>query len=210
MIGTKKDLDKLAQKDHARILIISDSHGNYAMMEKIVLQFGPKCDALAFCGDGACDIAQLLSTADFNHQLKKALPSVIAFVQGNGDPQSYPVSPIRSIKVPPYEVLTVNNQNFMIVHGHRQGVDFGFDLLWFEMQEKECKTAFYGHTHIAHEDKKGSYKFINPGSCSRPRGGQPAGFAIATVEKDFVDVAFLRVNRGQNGETVFDLWNPLF
>lgn len=210
MIGTKKDLDILAHKDHARLLIISDSHGNYAVMEKIVKQFGKSCDALIFCGDGAADIAQLLYSADIDHSVKKALPSVIAFVQGNGDPSSYPVSMIKSIKVPEREILTVNEQKFMIVHGHRQGVDFGFDMLWFEMQEENCKTAFYGHTHIANEYQKGSYRFINPGSCSRPRGGQPPCCAIATVEKTFVDTAFLKMDRGENGETVFNLWNPTY
>lgn len=209
MIGSKKDIAKLAQKDHARLLVVSDTHGNAAILEKIVLQFGKDCDALVFCGDGACDIAQLLYAAEFNHHLNKCLPPVIAFAQGNGDPSSYPVSPIKSLKVPKFELLTANHQNFYIVHGHIQGVDYGFDMLKFEMEENDCKTAFYGHTHLAAEDSKGHFKFVNPGSCSRPRGGQPPCFAIATVEKTFVDVAFLKIERGMEGETVFRLWNPI-
>ena len=60
IIGSKKAIDALAIKDHARLLVISDSHGRSAVMESIVRGFGSKCDALIFCGDGVCDIAQLL------------------------------------------------------------------------------------------------------------------------------------------------------
>lgn len=210
LLGSKKDIEALAQKDHARILIISDSHGHPSIFEKIVRQFGSSCDALAFCGDGIGDLAQILYAASTDGSLKKCLPPVIAFAQGNGDPSTYPLSPVCSIKVPNTQILTVNNQNIMIVHGHREGIDFGFDMLGLEMQIADCNTAFYGHTHIAYEETVGGVKFVNPGSCARPRGGQPGGCAIATVEKTFIDIAFLRIDRGDSGETVFNLWNPTF
>lgn len=193
MIGSKEDIENLAHKDHARILIISDSHGNYSVLEKIIRQYGKSCDALAFCGDGARDIAQLLSFSKNDDSLKSSIPKVIALAQGNGDPSAYPMENSNYLRIPEKEILTANGQKILIVHGHRQGVDYGLDLLAYEMQEDDCNAAFYGHTHISDEYFKGSYKIINPGSCSRPRGGQPAGFAIATVEKTFIDIAFITV-----------------
>ena len=82
-------------------------------------------------------------------------------------------------------------------------IDQGAEIL------ADCKTAFYGHSHIAKEENIDGYKFVNPGSCARPRGGQPAGFAIATVEKNFVDIAFLK-EIIQDGKQGFTIWNPIF
>ena len=60
IIGSREAIAALENKDHARLLVLSDSHGRYGLMESIVRGFGGKCDALIFCGDGVCDIAQLL------------------------------------------------------------------------------------------------------------------------------------------------------
>ena len=76
------------------------------------------------------------------------------------------------------------------------------------MQVSECNTAFYGHTHVAREENFKNFKIVNPGSCSRPRGGQSAGFAIATVEKTFVDIAFIKMEMDSSGQTKCSIWNP--
>lgn len=210
LIGAKEDIDALAQKDHARLLVLSDSHGNYKKMEKIIRQYGAKCDAFVFCGDGACDLANLLATAFYDDDLKACIPPVIAFVRGNNDPGTYPVNGDFSLKVPYSQVFTVNSQNIFVTHGHREGVDFGMENLGLEMQLEQCRTAFFGHTHFAEENRQGDYKFINPGSCSRPRGGQPASFAIATVEKTFVDLAFIKMTLKSDGSESFEFWTPVW
>ena len=56
IIGSREAIAALENKDHARLLVLSDSHGRYGIMESIVRGFGGKCDALIFCGDGVCDI----------------------------------------------------------------------------------------------------------------------------------------------------------
>mgnify|MGYP003321269334 CR=1 FL=1 len=193
-----------------RILVISDSHGHPSIFMNIVRRYGKDCDALVFCGDGAGDVATLLLATQTDKELKECTPSVIAFVQGNGDPSSYPLDSEHSISIPESQILTVNNRNFMIVHGHREGVDFGLENLGFQMQLSDCKVAFYGHTHIAREDNLEGYKFVNPGSIARPRGGQPACFAIATVEKNFVDMAFIKIEQKGDGSDNFQIWNPIY
>lgn len=210
LIGSAQDIELLSKKDHARILVISDSHNHPGIFASIIKNFGEKCDALVFCGDGAGDFAQTLALADEDKLFKKCLPSVIAIVRGNGDPGSYPVSTTQSISIPNRQVLTVNGHNFMIVHGHNEGVDFTMENLGLEMQIADCAVAFYGHTHIACEEIEGKYKFVNPGSCARPRGGQPACFAIATVEKSFVDIAFIKMEAGSSGATEYKVWNPTY
>lgn len=210
LIGTKADIEALAKKDHARILITSDIHGQYSLFETIIRRYGKECDALGFCGDGAGDLALLLSNAQKDEELKAAIPPVIAFVQGNGDPSAYPLFNNISLKIPETQTLTVNGQKLMFVHGHREGVDFGLENYGLEMQLENCKTGFFGHTHIAYEENTEGYKFINPGSVGRPRGGQPNSFAIATVEKSFIDIAYIKAVTNYDGNKDFQLWIPIY
>lgn len=210
LIGTKADIEALAKKEHARVLVLSDTHGHYDLMEQIVRRYGKDCDALGFCGDGAGDLAMLLFNSQKDKDLKASIPPVIAFVQGNGDPASYPLASGGSLTIPESQVLTVNGRNLMFVHGHREGIDFGLDNYGLEMQVSNCKVGFFGHTHIAYEENLDGFKFVNPGSVGRPRGGQPNCFAIATVEKNFVDVNYIKVGINLNGEKDFQSWIPIY
>lgn len=208
LIGTEENIKALESKKGARILVYSDSHGNVSIVEQILLNYGKGCDALVFCGDGIGDLAQILSKVEYDKKLAEALPKVIAFVQGNGDPGTYPITDKHSLKAPRLQNLIVNHRKFLIVHGHYQGVDWGFENLELDAQLSESSVAFYGHTHIAYEETVGNYKFINPGSCARPRGGQPKSFAIVTVEDSFVDTAFIKIEFSET-ETKYSLWQPM-
>ena len=207
IIGASSAIAALATKDHARLLVLSDSHGRYGIVESIVRSFGSKCDAIIFCGDGVGDIANLLYSAKADKKLMDCVPPVIAAVHGNCDPATYPLDK-GTLYFSEMIELKVNGRGILVTHGHNQGVDWGLETLGLEMQVSECTTAFYGHTHVAHEETIKNFKIVNPGSCSRPRGGQPAGFAIATVEKDFVDVAFIKMTLKNDGTTECSLWSP--
>ena len=207
IIGSHDAIAALETKDHARLLVISDSHGRYGTFESIVRGYGANCDALIFCGDGVSDIANLLYTAKSDKKLAACVPPVIAAVHGNCDPSSYPLDK-GTLYFSGMIELKVNGRGILITHGHEQGVDYGVETLGLEMQVSECTTAFYGHTHVAREENFKNFKIVNPGSCSRPRGGQPAGFAIATVEKTFVDIAFIKMEMNSDGVTECKIWNP--
>lgn len=210
LIGTSQAIENLANKDHARILVLSDTHGHPSILMEIIRRYGKDCDAMAFCGDGISDLAELVTASHTDEDIQNCTPPVIAFARGNCDPSSYPLDAQRSISIPNSQILTVNNRNFLIIHGHREAVDFGMENLGLEMQITNCKVAFYGHTHIAREDNLGDYKFVNPGSVARPRGGQPACFAIATVEKTFVDMAFIKIEMDNSGKTNYHVWKPIY
>lgn len=207
IIGSREAIAALEKKDHARLLVLSDSHGRYGIVEGIVRRFGSECDALIFCGDGVSDIAQLLYAAKNDKKLGDCVPPVIAAVHGNCDPSSYPLDK-GTLYFSGMIELKVNGRGILITHGNNQGVDWGVETLGLEMQVSECTTAFYGHTHVAREDNFKNFKIVNPGSCARPRGGQAPGFAIATVEKSFVDIAFIKMEMGADGATEYKIWNP--
>ena len=207
IIGSREAIAALESKDHARLLVISDSHGRSGVVQSIVRGFGAECDALIFCGDGVGDIAQLLYAQKADKKLAECVPAVIAAVRGNCDPGTYPLEK-GTLYFSDLIELKVNGRGILITHGHNQGVDWGVENLGLEMQVSGCTTAFYGHTHVAREENFKNFKIVNPGSCSRPRGGQSAGFAIATVEKTFVDIAFIKMEMGNDGATEYKIWNP--
>ena len=92
LIGSKKDIQALKSKDHARVLVVSDVHGKSSILLNIVKQFGKSCDALVLCGDCIYDLAELLEQGSENKDFCQLIPPIIGFVQGNGDPSTFPVS----------------------------------------------------------------------------------------------------------------------
>ena len=222
IIGSQTDIMALTQKEQARILTISDSHGDWRGLMRIVKQFGPTCDALVITGDCWRDLSELLELANEDDAVRKVIPPVLGFVRGNGDPSYFAVSydigknnsnartlPKGSVLMPPSLVLTVNGQQILFVHGHMEGVDFGYNKLGLDAKIQGIHVAVHGHTHVPHFEQHGDFTFINPGSISRPRGGSPASFAILTVEKTFVDAAFLRINDPMGNADSYTIFNPI-
>ena len=222
LIGSQTDIDALASKEHACILTLSDSHGNWRGLIRIVKQFGPTCDALIIAGDCWRDLEELLELVQEDNSVCQVIPPVLGFVRGNGDPSYFAVSydigknnsnartlPKGSVLMPQSLVLTVNGQQLLFVHGHMEGVDYGYNKLGLDAKMQGIHVAVHGHTHIPAFEQRGDFTFINPGSISRPRGGSPASFAILTVEKTFVDAAFLRINDPMGNADSYTIFNPI-
>ena len=222
LIGSQSDIMALTMKEQARILTISDSHGDWRGLLRIVKRFGPTCDALVITGDCWRDLSELLELANEDPAVCQVIPPVLGFVRGNGDPSYFPISydigknnsnartlPKGSVVMPQSLVLTVNGQQILFVHGHMEGVDFGYNKLGLDAKIQGIHVAVHGHTHVPAFVQRGDFTFINPGSISRPRGGSPASFAIITVEKTFVDAAFLRINDSMGESDSYSLFNPL-
>lgn len=223
IIGSLEAVESLKTKEHARVLLVSDSHSKNITLINIIRHFGKECDALVLCGDTAFDICELLDRANESAELKDSIPPVFAFVQGNGDPSTIPVSfnigaenpnikrnQQNLVFIPSHQQLNINGTNVFITHGHLEGVDWGYENLGLEMKLSNCTTAFYGHTHIACQERVEDYTFINPGSCSRPRGGQDNSFAIVTFEKRFCDTVFLKIKYPLSDNPEYETYTPLW
>ena len=222
LIGSPDAIDALKSKHQARLLTASDSHGQWRGLVRIIKQFGPTCDALLLMGDCCRDLGEVLELAQEKPEFCAVLPPVLGFVRGNGDPGSFPVSyeigknnpnartlPKGTVLVPDTLLITANNHKILMTHGHMQGVDYGYNKLGLDAKLQGASIAIHGHTHIPVFEQRGDFTFINPGSISRPRGGSPASFAILTVEKNFVDAAFLRINDPFGEESSFSIFNPM-
>ena len=84
-IGNKEYIDSLPQKEFAKALVISDSHGNPRVMQSIIANFGDECDIMCFCGDGLFDLVETLEMGFFDKDFGKHIPPALFFVRGNGD-----------------------------------------------------------------------------------------------------------------------------
>ena len=191
LVGSEEFIKNLESKESAKLLLISDSHGNFNSVINAVSIKGSECDALLFMGDGLCDIAELFEAALNNSELMQKLPSVVGFVQGNGDNSRFTCYDKKlnqqgyvNFQVPLLQTINVCGHNFVFTHGHRYSCYYGTEQLSDLCQELNCDGAFYGHTHIARVEFASRNRMIlNPGSISHPRGGQKYSFATVEVKK---------------------------
>jgi len=185
MIAEQDELNKLSEKKSAQLLVISDSHGHKENLYDALIQKGKECDALIFLGDG---IEDLLNLIEENHNLEqkdKFLPSVIVFVQGNGDDSyySYYTDEIKKIDIPETQEITAAGKRIFITHGHRFNVYYTLHRLEEKLETEDYDIVLFGHTHVPFQERLGSKLLLNPGSISLPRNHSNKCFVVLTVEK---------------------------
>lgn len=194
-IGSEDAIKALAKKERATLLVISDSHGRADLFKAIVEKFGERSDALVFCGDGIGDLCSALEATKKNKKLCKAFPPVAVFARGNGDYPEFPLGE-GEITVPLHQLLKVAGMSVLVTHGHAEGVYYGLGRLNQEALENQADAVFYGHTHIAATKEEDCTFFVNPGSCSHPRGSQKPSFALVQIpgHQERVETTFFSVS----------------
>lgn len=146
-----------------RIVIFSDTHGNFSAMHKIFKRNG-NADLFIFLGDGEKDLAPLK---------KIYLDKKIISVSGNCDVcGSTPLSDIYTLP---------DGKKIFFTHGHKFNVRFSVDRLFFKAKEENCSFAFFGHTHCRYAEMRDGVLILNPGSAGCPRDGKPACYAWVDI-----------------------------
>lgn len=215
-LGSEASLAALAASESARVLLLSDTHGHYSVVEAIIREFGPDCDALAFAGDGMWDIVRYLERAYESDKLAHVLPPVLAFVSGNGDGEEYRVglpengdsaktSPGFTFSVPDRLIIAVAGFRLLLAHGHRHSVDVSPEILINVAHSLDCDVAIFGHTHMPFHEEYSHILAVNPGSPARPRGGSAPSFALLEVDSTSIvpRVRFMTVRDGMLGSFHF-------
>lgn len=205
-------VQKLAEKDSARLIVVSDSHGSTNIIISIIKRFGYNADALCFCGDGIRDLLDSIKNYSADSWLMKLLPNVIMFVRGNNDNSHYNMITDKhiEIKVPVEQIFTAASKRIYITHGHSHDVYYGTKQLVTTATEKNANLVFYGHTHISNLQHKHGITILNPGSCSLPRSGLPLTFAVVDLKKDSdkAECSYYEIGWNQNGDLEFIPYNP--
>ncbi len=111
-----------------RILVFSDSHGQYKAMQKAI-EAQPTAEAIIFLGDGH---------RDFEYCKKFIGDRRIYAVKGNND---------FHCEYPLRQTITEGGENIYICHGHYEYVKSTLGGLLTKAKETNCKIAIHGHTH---------------------------------------------------------------
>lgn len=142
-----------------RIVVMSDSHGNYAAVESIIDR-NTDADWIIHLGDGERELDRYI----VSHPM---IARKIIHVAGNCDFNS--LSPNTF-------VLPVLNHKIFAAHGNKFGVDYSAEAIKRAAKEEECDIIIFGHTHCRLNRFEDDFYILNPGSASSPRDGNKPSF----------------------------------
>lgn len=152
-----------------RILIISDTHGNYPLALKVCEAAAP-FDLLVHLGDGADDTGVLSCITG----------STMANVAGNCDIGS---------AAPREQLLECEGKKLLLVHGDAYGVKSGLGRLEERATTVGADIVLFGHTHRAEIIDRSGITFINPGTLARDAGY--ASYAVLEMNDGSVTAGLL-------------------
>lgn len=135
-----------------KLLILSDTHGEYQALINVLIEEND-ADAIIFLGDGLSE-AYLL-------EREESCPPVYS-VRGNCD-FSY---------AEPVEAFTAFG-GVTVFYTHGNGYDVKTTTAGLKMaaRSRGADVVLFGHTHTPYYSCEDGLHVFNPGSLSRPRGG---------------------------------------
>ncbi|MBE6804371.1 MAG: YfcE family phosphodiesterase [Ruminococcaceae bacterium] len=135
-----------------RILVLSDSHGDYFTMKKII-KAQPNAEVVIFLGDGHYDFERCKPLLDDKR---------IYAVKGNND---------FHCDYPKNAIICEGGIKIYITHGHYEYVKSSFGRLITVAKENSCTLALYGHRHEQREENCDGVKLFSPGAVKNDEYG---------------------------------------
>ncbi len=141
-----------------RILVVSDTHGNFRNFKKAVDDH-KSADVIIHCGDSRGEI----------EEIKMYYPNkAYVTVKGNCDLGS--MLPLEEIRV-------FENKKLFITHGHLYNVKMSLYPICCKAREENADIVIFGHTHNALCEYDDGLYILNPGSL----GGYGASYALIDI-----------------------------
>lgn len=150
-----------------KILVMSDTHGHRANIEKALLKFSD-ADCIIHLGDYVRD-------AEY---IKKLTDKVVYSLKGNCD-----ISDTAKQEL----VLNIDGKKILALHGHQQSVKTSLLPLGLYAIQKGADLVLFGHTHIPVEELYANMILYNPGSLGEPRGRKPS-VGIVAIENGEIKI----------------------
>ena len=132
------------------IAVVSDSHNNDRAIKE-VKNYINNADVLLFLGDGENDISKI--TEDFSGEVYS--------VSGNCDFLG---------KSPNERIVELGGKKIFMCHGHRYGVKYGYNSIFYRGKEVGADIVLFGHSHIPIIEEEDGLILMNPGSISLGMG----------------------------------------
>ncbi len=146
-----------------RIVLMSDSHGNYIALNNIVKR-NLTADLFVHLGDGEKELDRI--ALEYPHLQ-------FYHVKGNCDFASFS----QSVLILPLE----NSHKLIATHGHEFDVRYSLDRLKKLAIENNADIIAFGHTHVRYTNYDDGLYVINPGSASSPRDGKSPSYAFIDI-----------------------------
>ena len=155
-----------------KLLILSDIHGDYKALDKIINQ--ETVDELIILGD--------LFSYGYNYKkeeeknitnLLERYKNKLILIKGNCDLHiNYEILNIKA-----FDIITLSYNNHQVTFTHGDKYKKGF------MPSYHGDIFISGHTHIPSIIKENNIIYANPGSISLPRHGAPKSYLIFDNDK---------------------------
>lgn len=155
-----------------RIAVISDTH---RITSNIIEELKEKTfDLIIHLGDFIKDA----------EKIEEILETEVIKIKGNSD--------FREFDGDEELVKTFGNKKFLLTHGHKYGVKYTLDNLYYRAKELEVDVVLFGHTHNSFNENIEGVIFFNPGSPSNPRGSYDKTYGIIEID-DFIDSKIIHI-----------------
>lgn len=146
-----------------RLIVVSDSHGDYNTFKKILIKHKDETEAVLFLGDGYTEY----------EKIKEEFQNIkFHAVKGNND--IFCDAPITT-------VVNYGEVRILMLHGHTAPVFFLDEKLTELAKENNAQFVLYGHTHIPKTDYLNGIHIMNPGSIRYPRGGSKKSYGVIDI-----------------------------
>ncbi len=147
---------------------MSDTHKDTVTMEEVIQVHQDEVQAIIHCGDSELDASYFEGKSIF-------------IVGGNCDYDS---------SFPEEELITLDNEKILVVHGHRHQVKSTILPLSYRAQEVGATVVCFGHSHVLGAELQNDILFVNPGSLHKPRGRKEKSYAIVEKKENLWQVLF--------------------
>lgn len=148
-----------------KVLVISDTHGNYNALAQAV-KLHPDAEVILFLGDGESEATR------FKQNLTPAKRMLL--VRGNND---------YNYEIPTEACLTLERSRIFLTHGHKYRVKSTLMSLQYAAKEQNADVVLFGHTHSPLIETSDGMLFFNPGTLGRSFLGKPT-YGILEITKD--------------------------
>ena len=150
-----------------KILVFSDTHGNYKLMRDVIMRNSTDTDLVIHLGDKVEDADNAMK--EFSH---------IAFLYVYGNCDFVPMFKTQTS----YQTVTLDGVKLMYTHGHRYAVNSGVDNLVYQAKIEKANIVLYGHTHVSLCETKNGVTVLNPGSLGFPRDSKGPSYGVIIID----------------------------
>lgn len=145
-----------------KILVVSDTHGQIEHAVACIKKEGPY-DRMIHLGDQVEDAIRLANWLEIEQ---------LDVIAGNCDYSSEGVGE---------KIITIDGVTIFMTHGHKYGVKYTLDRLFYRAEEVGAKVVLYGHTHQRRMVEEKGVTLFNPGSLSLPRDWKVKRKSFGTI-----------------------------